>query len=35
MARGEVLLVVAPRSRYRLMIEVDERDIGLSPAGPR
>ena len=28
-ARGEVLLVVAPRSRYRLMIEVDRRDIGL------
>lgn len=26
-ARGEVLLVLAPRDRYRLMIEVDERDV--------
>ncbi|MBX3685408.1 MAG: HlyD family efflux transporter periplasmic adaptor subunit [Rhodocyclaceae bacterium] len=34
-ARGEVLLVVAPRSRYRLMIEVDERDIGLLARGAR
>ena len=25
--RGEVLLVLAPRDRYRLMIEVDERDV--------
>ena len=27
--RGEVLLVLAPQARYRLMIEVDERDIHL------
>lgn len=31
--RGEILLVVAPRARYRLMIEVDERDIGLLASG--
>ena len=31
--RGEVLLVVAPRARYRLMIEVDERDVGLLAVG--
>ncbi len=31
--RGEVLLVVAPQARYRLMIEVDERDIAQVAAG--
>lgn len=32
--RGEVLLVLAPQVRYRLMIEVDERDIHLlAPQG--
>ncbi|MGH8675602.1 MAG: efflux RND transporter periplasmic adaptor subunit [Burkholderiales bacterium] len=26
--RGAVLMVIAPRDRYRLIVEVDERDIG-------
>jgi len=31
--RGEVLLVIAPRERYRLIVEVDERDIADVKAG--
>ena len=31
--RGEVLLTVAPNDRFRLIIEVDERDIALVRAG--
>jgi multidrug efflux pump subunit AcrA (membrane-fusion protein) len=31
--RGDVLLVLAPQARYRLMIEVDERDIARVAAG--
>lgn len=31
--RGEVLLVVAPQARHRLMIEVDERDVAQVRAG--
>jgi multidrug efflux pump subunit AcrA (membrane-fusion protein) len=31
--RGEVLLTLAPDERYRLIIEVDERDVALVSAG--
>lgn len=31
--RGEVLLTLAPDDRYRLIIEVDERDVALVAAG--
>jgi multidrug efflux pump subunit AcrA (membrane-fusion protein) len=31
--RGEVLLTLAPDDRYRLIIEVDERDVALVSAG--
>jgi len=31
--RGEVLLTLAPDARYRLIIEVDERDVGLVATG--
>jgi len=33
--RGEVLLTLAPREAYRLVIEVDERDIGAIALGSR
>jgi multidrug resistance efflux pump len=33
--RGEVLLTLAPDERFRLIIEVDERDIALIQAGLR
>jgi RND family efflux transporter MFP subunit len=33
--RGEVLLTLAPREAFRLMIEVDERDIGAVALGQR
>jgi biotin carboxyl carrier protein len=31
--RGEVLLTIAPRDEYRLIVEVDERDVALIEAG--
>jgi multidrug resistance efflux pump len=31
--RGEVLLTLAPDARYRLIVEVDERDVALVAAG--
>lgn len=31
--RGEVLLTIAPSDRYRILIEVDERDIGAVAVG--
>lgn len=31
--RGDVLLTIAPNDRYRLLIEVDERDIGAVAVG--
>jgi len=31
--RGEVLLTLAPDDRYRLIVEVDERDVALVDAG--
>jgi biotin carboxyl carrier protein len=33
--RGEVLLTIAPRDEYRLVVEVDERDIALIEAGQK
>lgn len=33
--RGDVLLTIAPADRYRLLIEVDERDIGAIAVGSR
>lgn len=34
-ARGEVLFTVAPLAAYRLIMQIDERDIGLVRAGQR
>jgi biotin carboxyl carrier protein len=33
--RGEVLLTIAPRDEYRLIVEVDERDVALIEAGQK
>lgn len=33
--RGDVLLVLAPADKYRLIVEVDERDVGSVRAGQR